>query len=130
MKVAGGSFGYKGLHHRPARCNLSVYKLGRGQEHLTDATYVAVFAEPVEYEGLSVTNGAEKIATAVMESLETTPGRVIWIEHYPKELHWRKDKESFDVVTFCWEEERASRPTWLRVSRAWVEELIKEEYRP
>jgi hypothetical protein len=122
---------YVGLHGRPARCDLQVFEIGRGQ--LETRTAVVIFSEPTDgYISLSVTNGAEKIATETVGSklVDFCPAtRIMWIEYYPATVRWRRDKECFDLVTFDWKEERAHRPVWHRVTREWVEALIGEPVR-
>jgi len=138
MKILDTPFEYKAPNKAiQPRCDLKVYRLGRGQEMFERRdTYVVVFAEPVGYEGVSVTNAAEYIATQVWALSELRTGdyaRVLWIEHYPPGAlgHVRGlPEESFDLVTFDWERTPqgpvARRPVWRRVSREWVEELVGE----
>ena len=139
MKVIDKSLKYPGLHRgQVGRCDLRVYQLGRGQELWNPrSTYVIVFSEPLDYDGLSVTNGCERIATAVWalpELREHDYARVLWVEHYPANYlgGGYPKKESFDLVTFDWERTAngpvARRPVWHRVNREWVEDLIKEAY--
>jgi hypothetical protein len=66
---------------------------------------VVVYSEPENYEGLSVTNGAEQIATALMRQYGIMPFQTCYVEHYSKAAApWAspKSKPSFDVVWFTW----------------------------
>ena len=62
-----------------SRCNLSIYKRNAGA--------VVIASESDELSpGVSVTNGAEHIATEIMRRLELSPNFVIWIEHSPVQV--------------------------------------------
>ena len=65
-KILETSFEYPAWNRgQIGHCDLRVYQLGRGQELFSPrSTYVVIFAEPLDYDGLSVTNGCERIATA------------------------------------------------------------------
>lgn len=84
---------------------------------------VVVLAEPRHYEGMSVTNACEHIATEVVRKYGLNPHYCTWIEHYSAELDWR-DKESFALINFNWKDGQASRPDWRHVTRETVEALM------
>jgi len=77
----------------------------------------------------SVTNDAEYIASALVQGRVGNPGRLVCVEYYPPVPEIR-DEETFDLVTFDWEQTqegwRASNPDWQSVSREWVETLLRE----
>lgn len=120
------------------RCDLRVYQGGRGQGlgEPRCCTAVVIFSEPIDddYEGVSVTNAAEAIVSAVATKYKTGATRTIWIEHYPKT--YTHSGGTFDLVTFDWDiirqgggfVMRAGRAVWRRVGREWVEELIGESF--
>lgn len=67
-------------------CWIRVYDLVGGQPD-THKTRVAVFCEldRDDYHGVSVTNGAEYIVTALWEQRAIHPDRTVYVEHYPDE---------------------------------------------
>jgi hypothetical protein len=127
----------------PPRCRVRIYEL-IGDHPDTEKTRVVVYSEPSrdpqKYQGLSVTNGAEHIATALWEQLDVHPDRTVYVEHYPDERpavirespYASKSRldgaESFDLVTFEWTNGKASRPNWKPVDREFVEVLIGEAF--
>jgi hypothetical protein len=119
---------YPGYHGRPAACRATIYTL-TNQSGIPSRVIVLAQLEGPDYNGLSVTNGFEKAATELTRKVSDTDwSRVIWIEHYPSRPVRFMGEETFDLVTLSWDQGRFSRPNWHHVSRAWVEELIKEEY--
>ena len=126
MKIFDGILQYKGYHGRPARCDLRVYAFGM--------TKIVVAAQPVDYDGLSVTNGIERIANAVMKGAleDVSPSRVIWVQHYPKKSRGYvpdlDNEETWDLVTFFWRDRLAGSAHWRYVTREWVEILIGEKF--
>lgn len=86
---------------------------------------IVVLAEPYNYEGMSVTNAAEYIATEVVRRYSLNPDHVIWIEHYSGNLKWKDSGETFDLVTFDWSEENTARnPDWFHITRETAEGII------
>jgi len=66
---------------------------------------VVVITEPRDYEGLSVTNGSEYIATALMRKHGIGPFGTAYIEHYRDKWGERVregDHPSFDAVWYKW----------------------------
>lgn len=131
MKISDFSFKYvmRSKSIQP-RCDLRIYEIGRGQP--SASTKIVVFSEPTDgYQGVSVTNAAEIIASEVKAMMfgDTDIGHILWIEHYPKGSlgHVRGlPDESFDLVTFSWRGNTANCPVWHRISREWVETLVGE----
>jgi len=134
MKIFDGKFEYamRWKSIQPA-CHLKIYQVGRQQ----DGTLIVVYSEIPGYDGVSVTNGAEKIATAI--HAEPRPsggntGRYLFVEHWPVAARHAAKEDTFDVVTFAWHQDRqqvkeiASSPCWTRVNRAWLELLIGEKF--
>jgi len=120
LKIKG--FQYKNLRQK-GECDLAVYKPKPG-------ITVVIYAQPGgDYHGVSVTNGAENIATAVTglpEMGDISTSRIIWIEHYPPENR----RETVDLVMFSWHKGIAHSPTWIHVGRAWVEKIILDSLDP
>ena len=60
---------------------------------------IIVISELPDNQGMSVTNGIEHIASAVISKLQIHNTPIVWIEHYPvSEL---RGEETFDLVTFA-----------------------------
>lgn len=121
------------FHSFMSKCRLRVWIYGR----MTLSALVMMSDVPDG--GLSITNGSEKIATKVMETIirpkfGMTPDRVTWIEHYEHDGEEARDpirRPYYDTVTYDWLQPnghsfKAISPSWQRVSRKWIEELIKE----
>lgn len=90
--------------------------------------HVVVFSEIPGRVGLSVTNGAECIATALVNGHDVNPD---WefVEHYPGEAIG-EDVDTFDVVMFHWTGKNgvvASCPAWRRIDAQIVHELTGED---
>lgn len=97
-------------------------------------------SEIADYKGLSVTNGAEHIATALWHKMLIHPDRTIYVEHYPdrrpaevRESPYASTSrldgaESFDICVFEWRNGEASNPKWKASSRQWVEAVIGERF--
>lgn len=85
-----------------------------------------VMAEPLSYNGVSVTNAVEIVASEVVRRYNLNPGYCTFIEHYSSKLSWRSD-ESFAFVSFNWNNGKASSPDWRHTTRQLVEELIGRE---
>lgn len=81
---------------------------------------VVVITEPRDYEGLSVTNGSEQIATELMRQHGVGPFGTAYIEHYRDEfprLNRELKKPSFDAVWYKWQiVDRAGRPGKITAS--------------
>jgi len=136
MPVLETEFKYNLLFTRSdGSCDLKIYRPHPGM-------YVVMYSQPEEdYCGPSVTNGAEYLASSVMEMpfMERIPvGKVLWVEHYPAMMKRRIEGmkgETFDLVLFSWKQipngdRRAYDPAWHRVDREWVERLILESLDP
>jgi hypothetical protein len=110
----------------PAFCDVRIYECGSyGRQR------VIILTELPDNTGMSVTNACEYIATELVRLHNLTPGYTIWIEHYPDRhpAGMEKDRmfdESFALITFEWNGNRACSPDWRCVSREWAEQLIRE----
>ena len=105
------TFAFKGFHGIPSDCQLDIY-------HVKD-TYVVLLTD--QNHGTSVTNACEMIATKVLSTYQhLTPKNTVWVEHYD-----RMDGETFDIITFAWEDNRvASSPNWQRITTKQWEDMI------
>jgi hypothetical protein len=119
------------------RCDIHVYDVAY-TEHLPkeflpvfSPTQVVVIAQPLDgYEGVSVTNGSEHIATE-LAALGYLPFETIYVELYPREpgmsdqeaeeLH----RPSYSLIRYEWDGNvKARRPQWRSLSREDFEELV------
>lgn len=78
-------------------------------------------------QGVSVTNGAATIATAVVREYGLDPEQLVFIEHYPADLAKSNDpflRERCARVTFAWSNGVASRPQWSHVDKDMAENLL------
>jgi len=129
---------YKGYpsHRFMSKCRIRIWIYGRVE--LSALVIMSDMAEPGSW-NLSVTNGSDRIATTVVETIlmpkyKIEPGRVIWVEHYEHDGENARDpirRTSYDTVTYKWQQVnghnyQATGPSWQRVTRQWIEELIKE----
>lgn len=74
-------------------------------------------------EGSSVTNSAEIIATEVVKCYGIDPSRMVFVEHYPAAQRPQFRGESYDLVTFTWEGNIATKPNWQPISMAELDAL-------
>jgi hypothetical protein len=85
---------------------------------------VVIATELPENPGASVTNAAERYASAICEEYGIPPKDLVWIEHYPPEMDGMP--ESFDRVEFEGQEEgRIGPPKWSRLSPNQVARLFE-----
>ena len=124
-------FEFRGYHGFPSKCRIRAWLFGRIE------LSILVMMSDIPDGGTSITNASEVIATKVMQDIvgpkfDLEHDRVTWIEHYPRQGENNRDpvyRTSFDLVTYKWlngKELRATSPSWTRVSKAWIEELIKD----
>ncbi len=98
-----------------AWCDVTVY---RG----TDRSIVIVCAECPDNPGISITNYAEELALQLWHRLDR-PAIFSWIEHYPAESR-PQHNESFDQVSFRFQEARFVDVQWRPISRAALTVLL------
>lgn len=83
-----------------------------------------------DYQGVSVTNGSEHIATELARNHGVSPSNTIYVEHYPafdnEDRKW--GKPSFDIVSWTWtKDNRAMHPQWKPSTKRQVEAWVGEE---
>ena len=117
---------------RRATCRCRVEKIGN---YCQDGA-VVLFTEVPSNEGMSITNASETFATAVIQKLNLSPIRSIFIEHYDRLALYdesyvqRNDvlgSHTFSLITYDWEKGVASTPSWTHVTKEWVEVLFKTD---
>lgn len=114
-------FDYPGLGPiQRSRCDLYVYEV--------DGRLIAVASERDDNPGASVTNTAERAATAVLAAYAPgQPERLTWIERYPPS-RYHGPNESLDLVGFDWDGRAFHFPRWTPWSRAELETMIGEPF--
>ena len=99
---------YEGHNKRSARCDITVFEPRELPRELWPGCQIVILGEPHPYEGLSVTNAAERIAYKLLiEHGIGLFGGCVYVEHYTQEgLSERASgkfcKPSFDVVRVKW----------------------------
>lgn len=120
---------------RGGTCRVRVFQPDDGDQP------VVIASELPENEGMSVTNGADRIAAELMDQYEL-PAPFIFIEHYPAEAR-PSFGETYDLVTFSdfrirkeasdYRGEgpvlRIGRQSWRPLGCAAVEALVGREVR-
>lgn len=106
-------FGERGL------CHLRILQKGK-------RTTVIAIEIPVN-PGKSVTNAAEDIATQVVQQFHLDPMKTRFIECYSKDSYEGARAETYDEVTFTWQERKASNPQWRRLEPHEIAELLDVE---
>jgi hypothetical protein len=81
---------------------------------------VVIASELADNPGASVTDQAERLATAIRARFVEPGGAMVWIEHEPGQ------RETFERVLFRWDGQGYEEPVWRSSSRRQVEALIGE----
>jgi hypothetical protein len=103
-------------HTRISRCRLRIYT--------QDGRHAVVLTEIAENQGMSITNAAEDLATEIRLVYGLNPSTTAWIEHYTPDSYRERSgrAETFDLVTFTWDNAGAARyPKWRRLTIEEVE---------
>jgi hypothetical protein len=75
--------------------------------------------------GSSVTSWIDKLATGLIREIEIEPEKLILIEHNPdRKSSLEFFKETFDLVSFKRNGERLTNPSWKRITKTEVDNLI------
>lgn len=114
-------FDFKGQWNCPSRCGLKIIRRKDGK---TLAIATEIYRQNP---GTPVTEWCAQLATQVMHDLKEIPGNFIFIEHTPD----MKSKltfyeESFDMVSFSWENETFVNPNWKRLTPDQVDEMMEK----
>jgi hypothetical protein len=106
-------------HGFVSRCGITIYRAKDGRD-------VVVATDLGFGSGLSVTNGAELIASEVVRRFGVRPWASVFVEHYPAGKG--RNRDTFDFVDFAsWEGANASGVSWRPGSWEAVEKIIKGE---
>ncbi len=91
----------------------------------SDKTIVIATNLYEENPGTSISRWSAQLATTICHDFEINPEELIFIEHNP-DIHSRLEfyAETFDKIQFEKEGGHFVNPTWKRISREEVEELI------
>jgi hypothetical protein len=106
----------------PSRCDLDVFLFG------AKALVIATEREHDTDSGITVANGADILATIVIQKFGLDPAGVTWIEHYPERPMgsrriYRLGK-TYQRVTFQFDGSRLTAPRWEAVDAEGIEALI------
>ena len=87
-------FAFRSVHRHIAECGIEAIKLA-------DDRVVVIATELSDNPGMSITNAAEYVATAVCRQLAIDPLKLIWIEHYGYPVPGHPERpRTYDRVTF------------------------------
>jgi hypothetical protein len=131
LRVDNGNFEYKGRRYgsQDAACRIRVFD--RADRNCNGRDLVVVMTQLDKYEGLSVTNGCEFIASKIVQTPFFEGANCTFVEHYPayNEMARRLfNKPSFSVVSFAWRDGKASNPAWQYITQADLERMIGEPF--
>ena len=125
-------FDYRGYHGCPSTCRLRIFEPDTEAEK--EKPLVVIATELESNLGTSITNAAERIATAVWKLLERPENGMTWIQHYADRafLGGRPQlKEEFDLVEFTLTPCQAfAHPKWRPTTKTDVETIIGQELGP
>lgn len=114
-------FEYAGQWDSPSKCGLRVV-------HRKDGKVMVIATEIYcQNPGTPVTEWCAPLATQLMNLLDCTPEKFIFVEHTPD----LKSKlsfydETFDLLAFAWIDGRFAEPRWTRLARDEVDKMIDE----
>ena len=104
-----------------SRCDLDIFMIG------DRVVVVATEREEDPDSGMSISNGADTIATIVMQKYGLNPEAITWIEHYPEKKMGPiyRMGETYDLVRFRFKGNRFVSPSWDRIDRNGAEAFIR-----
>lgn len=121
------------LHH----CQITLIRVAHGKHEGKTMVIYSQLDHQLDRPGnLTVTNGAENIATELLASGEypVHPGNVLFVEHYPWRSRTYNENERFDFTQFLIVNDghglAASDPSWQSCTRADIEEMIGRPLAP
>ncbi len=99
------------------KCHLRIFDLKRNQETgLAHLKPIIVIATDVEDSRMSVRSCSGHIATSVARKFGFKPGRMMFIEYYPRKVYGEQGErvieEKYDLVDFNWHGDKAIQPRW------------------
>ena len=109
---------FKGAWDVPSFCGLKIIDK-------SDKTIIVVTELYDTNPGSSVTSWIDKLATELIRRFEIEPEKLILIEHNPdRKSSLEFFKETFDIVSFEWDGEKLINPSWKRITKAEVDNLL------
>jgi hypothetical protein len=129
MKILDTVAPFAGLHGNQAKMRLRIWKT------LANGFFVVLFTELTDNPGVSVTNWSEHLATGALHAFEyLTPHNVIWAENYQEDMESQEpfkqgswDRFSQIMFTYDPKTENLTNPTWQRLTREKLAELVGED---
>ena len=109
---------FKGAWDVPSFCGLKI-------KAKKDKTIVVLTELYDSNTGSSVTSWIDKLATELTKTFEIDPEKLILIEHNPdRKSSLEFFKETFNLVSFEWDGEKFINPSWKRITKTEVDNLI------
>ena len=109
---------FKGAWDVPSFCGLKIITK-------KDKTVVILTELYDSNPGSSVTSWIDKLATGLIREFEIEPEKLILIEHNPdRKSSLEFFKETFDMVSFEWDGEKLINPSWKRITKEEVDNLL------
>lgn len=105
--------------HNPQRNPTTLH--ARVVEGREDNLALVVMTECVDNHGLSIANGSEAIATALLRRFALSTATTTFIEHFP--YTW--DSHHYYLVAYTWKDGAASRRVGKRITIEQVEQLCR-----
>ena len=118
MNFVDQIYHYKGIMDADSRCGLKIVK--GPDRHIVIATELYE-----ENPGTSVTDFNTRLAARLVKEFSLDPERLVFIEHCPdRGSRLEYYRQTFDRVRFKWDGSGFSNPTWERISRQDIDEMI------
>jgi len=112
-------FEYKGQWESPSKCGIRII-------NRTDDKILVIATEIYRQNpGTPVTEWCAPLASQILDSLKINSEQFIFIEHTPdvgSKLAFYK--ETFDLVTFDWDGSKLINPSWKRLERHEVDDMM------
>jgi hypothetical protein len=122
MLIHDGIYDWPGFGGRlklaSGRCRLRIFDLSKAPPGAKTAHLrpTIVLVSDVPGSRMSVRSCAGHVATCISREYALSPGRMMYVEHYPQSIYGRQGEriipEKFDAVEFEWTEGGAIRPKW------------------
>ena len=103
-----------------SRCDIEIFMMG-------DRTLVvATEREEDPRSGISISNGADTLATIILQKYRLDPDSITWIEHYPEKRMGSVYRlgETYDLVRFRFKGNRFVSPKWDRIDGIGAEAFL------
>lgn len=111
-------FHFKGKWDVPSLCGLKVVEK-------PDKTIVIATNLYKINPGTSISRWSAQLATTICKELNIDPNKLLFIERNPdRHSNLEFYEETFDNVSFNWEEDHFTSPVWKRINREEVDQLL------